>query len=139
MVRPYVVVQRPEPGPVQDFRAARATKRGYLLAGKRKLDEYAAQVKKWRDGRGTRWESLPVCVQAWSARERGQGGTANAFGGRRRLALSIFSTFSPRLPFQADEEAATHADRAPAGAPATVVNATPAKKAKHNVTGVGKV
>jgi hypothetical protein len=40
---------------------------------------------------------------------------------------------------QADEEAATLPDRAAPGAPAPVVNAAPAKRAKHNVAGVGKV
>lgn len=63
-------------------------------------------------------------------------------GGRRRLRRDArFAFLKQNLPlsFQADEEAATHADRATPGAPSAVVNATPAKKAKHNVTGVGKV
>ena len=46
--------------------------------------------------------------------------------------------FSPQF-HQADEEAATHAGRATPGAVSAVVNAAPAKKAKHNVAGVGKV
>ena len=67
---------------------------------------------------------------------------ARALSGRRRLAsLSppLLSLPTSSRFTQADEEAATHADRAAAGAPAAVVNATPAKKAKHNVAGVGKV
>jgi len=61
MVRPYVVIQRPPTVPVQDFRAASATKRGYLVAGKRKLDEYAAQV---RGRRGREGERERVCLES---------------------------------------------------------------------------
>jgi hypothetical protein len=42
-IRPWVTVQRAAPT-ATDFARATATKRGYLLAGKRKLDAYAVQV-----------------------------------------------------------------------------------------------